>query len=72
MDGLQAVRAVIPPSVPMYMVGGVGPDTFKSWKDAGADGFGIGSALYKPGRGVSDIQVIAKEMVAAYDDAVST
>ncbi len=69
MDGLAALRAVIPPQVPMYMVGGVGPDSFADWKDAGADGFGIGSALYKPGRTPVEMAGIAREMVAAHDEA---
>lgn len=69
IDGLQAMRAVIPASVPMYMVGGVGPDGFADWKAAGADGFGIGSALYKPGRSPAELTVIARDMVAAYDEA---
>lgn len=69
IDGLQAVRAVIPKTVPMYMVGGVGPDGFAEWKAAGANGFGIGSALYKPGRSAEEIKPIAEEMVAAYDEA---
>ncbi|MEM6409220.1 MAG: 2-dehydro-3-deoxy-6-phosphogalactonate aldolase, partial [Pseudomonadota bacterium] len=55
----------------VYMVGGVGPDGFAEWKAAGADGFGIGSALYKPGRSADEISTIAKDMVAAYDAAFS-
>jgi 2-dehydro-3-deoxyphosphogalactonate aldolase len=62
---------VIPAEVAMYMVGGVGPDGFSEWKAAGADGFGIGSALYKPGRSASEITPIARDMVAAYDGAFS-
>lgn len=68
-DGLEAVRAVIPQDVQMYMVGGVGPDGFADWKASGANGFGIGSALYKPGRSADEIKPIAEEMVAAYDEA---
>ncbi|GFE62952.1 2-dehydro-3-deoxy-6-phosphogalactonate aldolase [Litoreibacter roseus] len=71
VDGLGALRAVIPNDVPMYMVGGVGPDGFAEWKRAGANGFGIGSALYKPGRSVGDISAIAADMVASYDAAFS-
>jgi len=69
IDGLEAVRAVIPKDVPMYMVGGAGPDNFADWKAAGANGFGIGSAIYKPGRTASEIKPIAEEIVAAYDAA---
>lgn len=72
MDGLQALRAVIPATVPMYMVGGVGPDGFADWRTAGADGFGIGSALYKPGRTAAEIRSIATDMVAAYDASFAT
>lgn len=69
LDGLQAIRAVLPSETKVYMVGGVGPDGFKDWRAAGADGFGIGSALYKPGRNAVEIGKIAKDMVAAYDEA---
>lgn len=69
IEGLKAVRAVIPPTVEMYMVGGVGPDGFADWKAAGANGFGIGSALYKPGRSAAEIGPIASAMVEAYDAA---
>jgi 2-dehydro-3-deoxyphosphogalactonate aldolase len=69
LDGLAAVRAVLPPEAQVYAVGGVGPDGFADWKAAGADGFGIGSALYKPGRSAKEISKIAQDMVAAYDAA---
>ncbi len=69
IEGLKAVRAVLPPETQVYMVGGVGPDGFAEWKAAGANGFGIGSALYKPGRSVAEISQVAQDMVAAYDAA---
>ncbi len=69
LEGLKAVRAVLPTETRVYMVGGVGPDDFGAWRQAGADGFGIGSALYKPGRSALDVGEIAKEMVSAYDAA---
>lgn len=69
IDGLKAIRAVLPPETQVYMVGGVGPDGFSEWKAAGANGFGIGSALYKPGRTAAEIAPIARDMVAAYDAA---
>ena len=68
-EGLKAVRAVLPAGTRMYMVGGVGPEDFATWRAAGADGFGIGSALYKPGRSAAGVGRIAGEMVAAYDTA---
>jgi len=67
--GLAALRAVLPAPTLLYMVGGVGPDDFATWLAAGADGFGIGSALYKPGRSVAEVAARAAEIVAAHDGA---
>jgi len=69
LEGLKAIRAVLPPEAQVYMVGGAGPDGFADWKAAGANGFGIGSALYKPGRSAAEIAATAKDIVAAYDEA---
>ena len=69
LEGLKAVRAVLPAATQVYMVGGVGPEAFAEWRAAGADGFGIGSALFKPGRSVEEVGRIARDMVAAYDAA---
>ncbi len=65
--GLAAIAAVLPSGTRTYAVGGVGPDTFAAWFGAGATGFGIGSALYAPGRSAADVAARAREMVAAYD-----
>ena len=46
---LKAMRAVLPKEVPILPVGGITPDSMKDYWNAGADGFGLGSALYKPG-----------------------
>ncbi|MEM9049843.1 MAG: 2-dehydro-3-deoxy-6-phosphogalactonate aldolase [Pseudomonadota bacterium] len=66
-EGVQAIRAVLPPATPLYMVGGVGPADFATYKAAGAAGFGLGSALYKPGDSVETIAARAAECVAAWD-----
>ena len=47
---LKAQKAVLPKDVPVIVVGGVKPDTLRPWLDIGADGFGLGSALYTPGQ----------------------
>ena len=70
IEGLKAIRAVMPVGTPIYMVGGVGPDSFADWMAASADGFGLGSALYKPGKTAEQLGATAREMVAAYDAAV--
>lgn len=46
---LKAMRAVLPPATRVLPVGGIAPDNMQPWRDAGAPGFGLGSALYKPG-----------------------
>lgn len=69
--GLQALRAVLPPSTQVYAVGGAGPDNFGTWMKASADGFGIGSAIYKPGMSAQDVSTQAQAIVAAYDAALT-
>jgi 2-dehydro-3-deoxyphosphogalactonate aldolase len=47
---VKAMRAVLPRQVPLLVVGGVRPDNMRAYLDAGANGFGLGSGLYKPGQ----------------------
>ena len=65
--GLQAMRAVLPPGTQVYAVGGAGPDNFAQWRAAGADGFGIGTALYQPGMAADEVARRAAAVVAAFD-----
>ena len=67
IEGLKALRAVLPAETQAYMVGGVGPDNFGQWLSAGANGFGIGSALYKPGLSAQEVGERAARMVAKFD-----
>ncbi|MDB5890243.1 MAG: 2-dehydro-3-deoxy-6-phosphogalactonate aldolase [Polaromonas sp.] len=46
---VKALRAVLPASTIIMPVGGITPSNMRAYFDAGANGFGIGSALYKPG-----------------------
>ena len=47
---LKAQKAVLPKDVPLIVVGGVTPQSIPDWRNAGADGFGLGGGLYKPGQ----------------------
>jgi len=60
---LRAQRAVLPKDVPVLIVGGVKPDNVPMWLEAGADGFGLGSALYKPGQTAVEVGVQARAFV---------
>ena len=59
----KAWRAVLPADTLMLAVGGVGVDNIATYRDAGASGYGIGSALYKPGRPAAEIGKLAKALV---------
>ena len=61
---LKAQRAVLPRDVPVLVVGGVTPDGMQPWIDAGADGFGLGSGLYSPGRSPEETAARARAYVA--------
>ena len=66
---LIAIKAVLPENVPLYMVGGVGPENFSSWFEAGATGFGIGSGIYKAGDNSISVARKSKLIVQSYDEA---
>ena len=70
VEGLKAIGAVLQLGTRTYAVGGVGPTDFADWFAAGITGFGIGSALYKPGMSVADVAQCAADIVAAYDEAL--
>jgi 2-dehydro-3-deoxyphosphogalactonate aldolase len=70
-SGLQAMRAILPVGTQVFAVGGAGPENFDKWITASADGFGLGSAIYKPGMTARDVGVAAKAIVTAYDAAIA-
>ncbi|PHP26976.1 2-dehydro-3-deoxy-6-phosphogalactonate aldolase [Limimaricola cinnabarinus] len=70
-EGLKAMRAVYPKEARIYAVGGAGASNFGDWIAAGADGFGLGTALYTPGLPIEEIAARARTITAAYDEAVA-
>lgn len=69
--GLSAMRAILPKGTKVFAVGGAGPENFSEWIRASADGFGIGSAIFKPGMSPSDVAERAKMIVDAYQSAAA-
>ena len=63
---VKALRAVLPSNVPLLPVGGVNPDNMAAWRKAGASGFGIGSALYKPGQSVTHTATAANTFIQGW------
>lgn len=62
---LKAMLAVLPKSVRILPVGGVSPERMAPWMEAGALGFGLGSALYKPGLSADEVGERARAFVTA-------
>lgn len=62
---LKAMRAVLPKTLRILPVGGITPDNMQPWRDAGAAGFGLGSALYKPGLTAADVHARAVAFINA-------
>lgn len=62
---VKAHRAVLPRDVPLLIVGGVRPDNMAEYLSAGADGFGLGSGVYKPGQTPAEVGAQARAFVQA-------
>ena len=65
--GVKAVRAVLPPGLPLFMVGGISAANMAAYRAAGATGFGLGGTLFTPGKPLADIASDAQGIVAAWD-----
>ena len=63
---LLALRAVLPRNLPLLPVGGISSANMPTYWQAGASGFGIGSALYAPGRSAEAVAQAAAEFKAAW------
>ncbi len=62
---LRALLAVLPPGTMLLPVGGIDAGNIPAWRAAGAAGFGIGSAIFKPGDSAETVAAKAKALVAA-------
>lgn len=63
---LRAMRVVLPQNTRLLPVGGITPQTMESYLDSGADGFGLGSALYAPGMSSAQVEERARGFVDAW------
>jgi 2-dehydro-3-deoxyphosphogalactonate aldolase len=63
---VRAMRAVLPKDNKLLPVGGITPDNMSDFRAAGVAGFGLGSALYKPGMDAASVAVNAKAFVDAW------
>lgn len=62
---VKAQRAVLPKDALLIVVGGVTPESIDGWLQGGADGFGLGGGLYKPGQSTAETLEKARAYVAA-------
>lgn len=60
---VKAQRAVLPRDVPLLVVGGISPGNMQPWLDSGAQGFGLGSGLYRPGQSAEETAAKARAYV---------
>ena len=66
---VKAWRAVLPKGMPLVPVGGITPESMSAYVAAGATGFGLGSAVYKPGMAPTDVRRAAEAFIAAWRKA---
>jgi 2-dehydro-3-deoxyphosphogalactonate aldolase len=63
---LKSMRAVLPGHVKLIPVGGMGVHNMADYRKSGATGFGIGSALFAPGKSAEAVGESAKAFVQAW------
>lgn len=62
---LRQLKAVLPPDVVVWAVGGVGPANIAEWWAAGARAFGLGGELYRAGQSIAETVSKARRVMAA-------
>lgn len=69
---LKAWRSILPTSTLLLPVGGITPESLPAYRQAGASGFGIGSALFRPGDSIAEIARAAQRFGQAWITCDST
>lgn len=64
-DVVKAHRAVLPGDIPLLVVGGVTPESMSAYRKAGANGFGLGGGVYRPGDTAAEVRRRASSYVEA-------
>jgi 2-dehydro-3-deoxyphosphogalactonate aldolase len=67
---LKALKTVLPATIRMFPVGGIGAADLRAWLSAGADGFGFGSEIFRPEYGLAEIEQRARRLVESLTDAI--
>lgn len=70
LAAMKAWRPVLPEGTRLIPVGGVTADDFEAWVRAGADGFGMGTALYSPKYDVDEVRRRSERIVASWQKAI--
>jgi 2-dehydro-3-deoxyphosphogalactonate aldolase len=63
---IKAIRAVLPKGTLLLAFGGIKPDTMKPYVEAGANAFGVGSAVYSPGLAPGEVAERARVFADAW------
>jgi len=66
---VKSIRAVLPKHIKLIPVGGIGTHNMADYRNCGASGFGIGSALFAPGKSAQAVGESAAAFVQAWKDA---
>jgi 2-dehydro-3-deoxyphosphogalactonate aldolase len=66
---IRALKAVLPPAVPVLAVGGITPENLGDYLQAGCAGAGLGNDLYRPGQSAADTAARARRFIAALETA---
>ncbi|MFS7163143.1 2-dehydro-3-deoxy-6-phosphogalactonate aldolase [Serratia proteamaculans] len=68
-DYIKALKAVLPPQIPVFAVGGITPENLPLYLAAGCVGAGLGGDLYRAGQSVERTAQQAAAFVLAYKEA---